>query len=160
MQPLAEIVRLNTDLLVNCLEGLSDEELWRQAAPAANTAGYLVAHVIDARNHLARTLGRPCETPVTSVIARAATAQDVDRRFTVAELIETWQSVSSCLETCLAEVDGTRLSTASPLLLPIDDASLIGSIAFLVQHDSYHIGQLALIRKHFGHGAMAYTRRR
>ena len=77
LQPLAEIVLLNTDLLLNCLEGLSDEALWREVVGGTNTAGYLVAHLIDARNQLARVLGRPCETPVTGMIGRATTAREI-----------------------------------------------------------------------------------
>jgi uncharacterized damage-inducible protein DinB len=30
-------------------------------------------------------------------------------------------------------------------------------LAFFVQHDSYHIGQLALLRKHVGLPAMQYA---
>jgi uncharacterized damage-inducible protein DinB len=29
-------------------------------------------------------------------------------------------------------------------------------LAFLVQHESYHIGQMALIRKYIGYPAMKY----
>ena len=31
-------------------------------------------------------------------------------------------------------------------------------IAFLMQHDSYHIGQVAFLRRQLGKPAMAYTR--
>jgi uncharacterized damage-inducible protein DinB len=34
---------------------------------------------------------------------------------------------------------------------------MLGALTFLVQHDSYHIGQLALLRKHAGLPAMRYT---
>jgi hypothetical protein len=40
---------------------------------------------------------------------------------------------------------------------PIGDATVLGLIAFMVQHDSYHIGQLALLRKHYGLPAMRYS---
>jgi uncharacterized damage-inducible protein DinB len=29
-------------------------------------------------------------------------------------------------------------------------------VAFLIQHESYHVGQMALIRKHYGYPAMKY----
>jgi uncharacterized damage-inducible protein DinB len=34
----------------------------------------------------------------------------------------------------------------------------LGLIAFLAQHDSYHLGQLAFLRWQLGHPAMSYTR--
>ena len=35
---------------------------------------------------------------------------------------------------------------------------LLGLIAFLVQHDSYHIGQIGFLRRQLGKPALAYTR--
>jgi hypothetical protein len=40
---------------------------------------------------------------------------------------------------------------------PIEDASRLGLLAFLVQHDSYHIGQLSWLRKYAGLPAMKYS---
>ena len=37
------------------------------------------------------------------------------------------------------------------------DPSTLGSRAFLVQHDSYHIGQLAMLRRVHGLPAMRYS---
>jgi uncharacterized damage-inducible protein DinB len=34
----------------------------------------------------------------------------------------------------------------------------LGLIAFLVQHDSYHLGQIAFLRKQLGKPAMSYAR--
>jgi hypothetical protein len=36
------------------------------------------------------------------------------------------------------------------------DRTRLGALTFLTQHDSYHIGQLALLRKHAGLAAMSY----
>ena len=41
--------------------------------------------------------------------------------------------------------------------MPIDDTSVLGLLGFMVQHDSYHLGQLSLLRKHCGLPAMAYS---
>lgn len=32
-------------------------------------------------------------------------------------------------------------------------------LTFLAQHDSYHVGQMALVRKHLGFDAMSYAER-
>jgi uncharacterized damage-inducible protein DinB len=41
----------------------------------------------------------------------------------------------------------------------VSDPSRLGMIAFLTQHDSYHLGQLAFLRRQLGRPAMAYARR-
>ena len=44
-------------------------------------------------------------------------------------------------------------STTVPLL---SDTTFAGAITFLAQHESYHVGQLALLRKGLGLGPMSY----
>jgi uncharacterized damage-inducible protein DinB len=39
----------------------------------------------------------------------------------------------------------------------VDDGSVAAGLAFLLTHEGYHIGQMALLRKYLGHPAMAYT---
>lgn len=56
----------------------------------------------------------------------------------------------------LETVDALTLDGPPPFQFPIADATLFGGVAFLTQHDTYHIGQLALLRKHWGLGAMSY----
>jgi hypothetical protein len=38
----------------------------------------------------------------------------------------------------------------------VGDRTLLGALAFLAQHESYHVGQLALLRKYAGLPAMRY----
>jgi uncharacterized damage-inducible protein DinB len=40
----------------------------------------------------------------------------------------------------------------------MDDSTRLGMIAFLTQHDSYHVGQAAFLRRQIGRPAMTYTR--
>ena len=38
----------------------------------------------------------------------------------------------------------------------VDDESVLGVIAFLLGHESFHIGQLAILRKYYGLDSMGY----
>jgi len=64
--------------------------------------------------------------------------------------------VSDHLETVLGALTTERLDEPAPQRFPIDDETVLGEIAFLVQHDSYHIGQVALLRRQLGLPAMRY----
>jgi uncharacterized damage-inducible protein DinB len=39
----------------------------------------------------------------------------------------------------------------------VSDGSVLGAVAFLAQHESYHMGQLGLLRKALGYPPMSYT---
>ena len=41
--------------------------------------------------------------------------------------------------------------------MPLEDSSVLGLLGFMVQHDSYHVGQLSMLRKHAGLPAMSYS---
>jgi uncharacterized damage-inducible protein DinB len=51
-----------------------------------------------------------------------------------------------------------RLDSRRAHRFPVPDASQLGMITLLVQHDAYHLGQLAFLRRQLGHPATAYTR--
>ena len=52
----------------------------------------------------------------------------------------------------VAELDAVAKSP-----FPGPEQSVLGLLTFLAQHDSYHVGQLAMLRKHAGLPAMRYT---
>ena len=54
------------------------------------------------------------------------------------------------------QVDPALRAFVADELLPGVDRTRLGALTFLVQHDSYHIGQLALLRKPAGLPAMSY----
>jgi uncharacterized damage-inducible protein DinB len=56
-------------------------------------------------------------------------------------------------------VSAAELDAEAPYQFPISDPSVLGMTAFLVQHESYHIGQMAFLRKQLGLEAMAYGER-
>jgi hypothetical protein len=64
-------------------------------------------------------------------------------------------AVSLCLGVHSAFAQTT--STTIPFPLPISDPTALSLLTFFVQHDSYHVGQLALLRKHAGLPAMQYA---
>jgi hypothetical protein len=71
------------------------------------------------------------------------------------------------LEERFAALTEAELSARAPHQFPVADESVLGMIALMVQHDSYHVGQLALLsyhvgqlallRKHYGLAAMRYA---
>ena len=51
-----------------------------------------------------------------------------------------------------------ELSESNVHRFPLGDSTRLGLIAFLVQHDSYHLGQIAFLRRQLAKPAMSYAR--
>lgn len=159
LQPLSALVALNTDLLLNCLDGLGEDDGHWRPGDTANHVAFLTAHLVDARHFLARVVGQELANPLSALLAGARRLEDIPAFPPLAELGGAWQVVGAHLDRALAVLDGVKLAQVTPQKFPGSDGTLLGAIAFLVQHESYHIGQIALLRRLRGFPAMSYLRR-
>lgn len=156
--PVAEIYRLNGWLFHNCLDGLTDAQGAARPTPATNSAAFIAAHVAESRFALAAWLGAPVENPLAAALEGAKGIDDVRELPALAEIRAAWDRASAAMTARLAELTAEELDGPSPARFPAGGPTLLGALAFLAQHDSYHIGQLALLRKHAGLPAMRYAR--
>ena len=81
---------------------------------------------------------------------------DLERVPTLGEIREEWLAVSPVLEARLAALTPEDLAGKTTQRFPIDDATLAGTLAFLLHHEAYHLGQLGLLRRAAGLPAMRY----
>jgi len=77
LDPLARILALNTDLLLNTLDGVTDDEARHRLPGGGNSLGFIAAHLADSRHFLANLIGRPLENPLAPVLAGARSIEDV-----------------------------------------------------------------------------------
>jgi uncharacterized damage-inducible protein DinB len=154
---LGALLRLNTRLLLNCFDQVTDEQAARRVVPQVNSMAFLAAHLIDTRHELLDILGGSGENPVRPHLANARSIDDVVTLPTLNELLTAWRQVASAIEDRLASIDDVALDAPSGRRFPGGDPSTSGALAFLVQHDSYHIGQLAMLRRVHGLPAMRYS---
>jgi uncharacterized damage-inducible protein DinB len=160
LQPLAALLALNTDLLLNSLEGLGEDDgRWRPGG-TANHVAFLTAHLVDARHFMARLVGRDLANPLSTLLAGARRLEDIPDFPALVELSEAWRAIAAHLDRILPALETGELAQVTPQKFPGSDGTLLGAIGFLVQHESYHIGQIAMLRRMRGFPAMSYARRR
>ena len=155
---LREIAELNTDLVRNCLEGVAAADALHRPNDRVNSLAFVLTHLVDARYFLAKLLGRPLENPLTATLGNVTTIEEAKNLPPLDELRAAWGAVSGHLEECLVSATPEALAAEVDVSLPISDGSVLGALTFLLQHESYHVGQLGLIRKSLGYEAMSYER--
>ncbi len=156
--PLAAILDLNTDLLLNCLDGLSEAEAEHRLQGGGNSLAFLVAHLADTRHFMATRLKRPLGNPLTPLLADARSIDDIRGWPPTDELRAAWRAISDHLAAVLPALTDQELGEPNVHRFPVSDSSRLGLITFLTQHDSYHVGQAAFLRRQIGKPAMVYTR--
>jgi uncharacterized damage-inducible protein DinB len=154
---LADILRLNTRLFRNCLDGLTEEQANARPSATANSAAYVAAHVADARFFLLRVLGTSAVSPLASYLDGARSIDDLKAMPPLTDIMGAWTAAAHALRDRLDVITTEELDAPSRTRLPIPDATVLSTLTFLVQHDSYHVGQLSVLRRLAGHPAMRYT---
>lgn len=157
LQPLAAIYALNTDLLVNGVEGVSDGQAKRRLDGGGNSIAVLAAHMAEARYYLANLLGAELTNPLAAM-ADASSIDEIEGLPPLSEIMEAWAEVSGELQGAFGRLTAERLDGDVGQTFPVPGGTAVDAIAFLAQHDSYHLGQVAFLRRQLGLPAMSYER--
>ncbi len=156
LQGLTEQLGLHTRLFLNCLDGVSDEAAAVRAGGTTNSMAFLAAHLVDSRHWLARVSDLAVENAFAARLDGARGIEDLKDCPTVEESRQAWRALAQPLESHLQTLDAAVLDRQSATRFPISDKSIVGTLAFLIHHEAYHIGQLALLRRYTGSPAMSY----
>src|SRR5262245_3898367 len=157
IETLAQILRLNTTLFRNCLDGFTDEMATRRPSNSTNSAAFVASHVTDTRFYLLKLLGVERPNPVEQSLAGARTIADIKQLLPLQQILDAWTSAAHALRERLETITPAELDASIETRFPMADPTILSALAFLVQHDTYHIGQLAMLRKHAGLPAMKYA---
>ena len=163
VDPLRTQLRLNSRLFVNCFEGVDDGLAQRRVsavgfAVEANPMAFLGVHLVDSRHILARLLGKTLDKPFPQYDS-VRHASQIAEYPAVSDILDAWHQLAGALDGLLPELTDDVLGGKAPYDFPVqaDDATMLGGLAFLLQHEAYHLGQLALLRKLLGLPAMSYA---
>lgn len=150
------VLTLNTRLFLNCLQGVIEADGVGRVSPHTNSLAFIAVHLVDARHFLSKGLGLALANPFAEALANVQRIDDADRLPSLDELRDAWRDVSDPLAERLAALHDEELVAPAPQQFPVDDGSVLGEIAFLLQHEAFHIGQMAFLRKQLGYESMSY----
>lgn len=157
--PLHATFQLNTRLLLNCLEDVTDEMARTRPGPEVNHMAFIALHMHDARHYLARYLDVDEPDPFQQITAGSVGIEEIDIYPSLGEMRTAWMEISLALEQRFTHLTAAWIDRPSPAdapEFPVQDPSVLGGIAFLLMHEGFHIGQLALLRKLHGLQAMSW----
>lgn len=138
------------------LKDVTQEESLRDPRPAGNCLNWVAGHLVFSRNHVLQLLGRE---PVWSderakVYERGSAVLDPDDALDLDEIRTLWKTAQKGIVAGLREIGVEQLTAESPAQA---FGSTVGDdLAGLQFHESYHLGQLGLLRRLAGkEGAIA-----
>lgn len=136
------------------LDGVSHEDSLRSAAEGGNTINWVLGHMIHTRAAMLSLLGGEPQVGQrygalygrrSSPLAPGDDCEPLDA------LRETWRASQAALLEKLEAADEARLAASVPGLFEPEKQEPVGvQLASLVFHESYHAGQLGVIRRNAG----------
>jgi uncharacterized damage-inducible protein DinB len=155
--PLAGILRLNTKLFGNCLDGLTEEQCCVRPSDTTNSARFVAAHLAESRFYILKSLGAGRPFPLERYLGEWRGIDEITEWPSLEDIKSAWAEGSTALDARLGAIASAELDAPSGSQMPLEDSSVLGLLGFMVQHDSYHLGQLSMLRKHAGLPAMSYS---
>jgi uncharacterized protein YndB with AHSA1/START domain/uncharacterized damage-inducible protein DinB len=151
VRPLAFIFATNDSLVERAFQGVAEADLWKRPTPQSNPLLWIFAHMVATRARLLSILGEEVETGWGEAFGRGAALQDTETYPSRQNIEEVGRHVNARLFAklgAMSDADVSRQAARSftPAVQTIGD-----QIAFLVMHDTYHVGQLAYVRKALGY---------
>jgi hypothetical protein len=147
--------RFNEKVLGGVTSGLEGEDWLRRACPEASHAYWVLGHIAISRRSLLRGLGKDLpQEPWESTFARGSKPC---RELTVAPslLAEDFNSSGRLLQEWLGSLDEKEASSPYVRKLPDGAQTKEEAVRFYLWHESYHLGQLGILRKVCGKPGLA-----
>jgi uncharacterized damage-inducible protein DinB len=152
--PIAKIFAINEDLALRALDSLTHQQLWAAPTERNNPMLWVAGHVVQTRAFLLGLLGEPFDTGWGERFNRGATIGDESGYPSRGEIERAMRDVNQRLHARFAKLDDAQLAQQPSVDLPGAN-TVADQLALFAFHDSYHVGQMAYIRKALGYPALA-----
>ncbi len=147
----AGIFKINTGLFKKTIDGIPPDRLLERPGDDSNHLLWIAGHVVVHRAKVIKILGEEWSAPWEELFFRGAKLTTAEWYPGIDELVQVWDDVSGRLSSSLAGASPEAL--AEPVSKGITlDGKVSGQIAFLALHETYHVGQMAYLRKWLGYG--------
>jgi hypothetical protein len=148
--PLAFILATNDALVERAFQGVAAGDEWKRPTPQSNPMLWIFGHMVNTRAGLLRLVGGDADLGWGDVFNRGAELADASGYPAHERIVDVSRDVNAKLYPALATL--TDADLARPATRPFTPAvkTLGDQIAFLTMHDTYHVGQLAYVRKSLG----------
>ena len=154
---IAKAVQLNNKLFLNTLNSIEYKDAIKQINEHTNSVLFIACHLIDARYYIINYLGGQKESPLRDILGYVSSIEDVIEYPPMEEVRRYWKTTFTLMHEKFESLTEEKLDEKSSIQFPISGDTVLDSITFLIEHESYHIGQMAFLRKYLGYGPMMYS---
>lgn len=148
IQPVKAQFELQKNWYIQSLEGLTNENVRSPFREDLNTVLWIAGHILNTRMVLLSVLTGRNEYLAFNRLFGKGSDNKIDDSYPSLEVLkENWLHISVTLHEVLDAIPEEDLISVAPFQTSIPDSTLLGLIAYMAAHESYHIGQISVLRK-------------
>jgi hypothetical protein len=162
IQPVAKQFVLHSRLFNNVLDGIADYQSSERLNDHVNHLQWIAGHLTNSRYHLAPMLGLNTRFTYSEKYTDLSTPPPHNRAIdpsiqypTLTEIKKSWNELATAFSEKISVLSTEQLASETPITVPTGK-TLSDLLSFIASHESYHIGQMSIIRKYVGLPAMSY----
>lgn len=141
----------------NSIESISDQDANNRLDTQANHIAWIAGSLVQQRYALANAIGIEDKQTSHELFQNFKGIQDGITYPPLAEFKSDWEGISPVLKNKLIGLSEDELNSPDPFEMPGGDFTLFDVITFLIDRESYCIGQLGLYRRLLGYEAMKWN---
>jgi uncharacterized damage-inducible protein DinB len=167
-EQLIKQLQLLTDWYLSVLDNIKDQDGSKTINDQTNSLEWIAGHLITGRYRNLVRLGVKTEPYKyldkfvnQAIPPPSGIAFDKKSNYpTLTECKEQWKSYSNTFLEALRSIDERILKTEIPFHVLTGGNTVSDALVFTVLHETYHIGQMSIIRKSIGYGPMQLSPRK
>src|SRR5262245_21819791 len=153
MDPLTHLWSLNDWIVAQALEGFEGDD-WTRRFSGSNPALWLIGHLVLERKMAAGEAGLDAEIRERDrLFAPGSQPEGLPPGLDGRAIAGEFHALHKRFAAHLKGLDATALAQASARSYPVVPRTRLGALQFLFEHETYHVGQLGLVRVMLGKGS-------
>jgi uncharacterized damage-inducible protein DinB len=145
--------RGNTLYLLNMLKGLTDEDMLL-CTGESNTIGWILGHIIRYRGTILQKMNKEIEIKDFEKNFERGAKKNKELKINYEEAINNFSSRGDKIVTALSDMDDEAFKQNIGMELPDGKNDLESLLSFLSWHETFHLGQIDLIKAAVGKGGI------
>jgi hypothetical protein len=147
---ISSLFHTNDVLFHRALDGIDRERLLQRPHDGSNPLIWIAGHAMTSRASLTKMIGEEIENPWAELFKRGATIDSNISYPEIQQIVSLWEGITEKLMARLKSLTDDELLQPSAFPVPTGDKTQRGAIVFLNYHETYHVGQMAYLRKWLG----------
>lgn len=158
LQPITDLYRFNSELLALGLADLSAEDAVRRwKGGDGSSIVYMTGHLCSSRFGLLQTMGAAEHNPYKELFGAGVGSRDGADYPPLEEVAAGWGSTADKLHAALAGLTDEDAMRPDESNFPTPEKTLRARLAFIAWHETYHVGQIGILRTEMGYPSLRQT---